>query len=42
MNTHKLMSVYMDDQISRDLMLACRIIVTVWDTFTCPDGKVGE
>ena len=22
--------------------LVCRIIITVWDTFTCPDGKVGE
>lgn len=41
--------VYVDDQILlslentlHDLMLVCRIIVTVWDTFTCPDGKVGQ
>lgn len=24
------------------LMLVCRIIVSVWDTFTCPNGKVSE
>lgn len=33
---------YFNSLVLHDFMLVCRITVTVWDTFTCPDGKVGE